>query len=188
LGLDLICKGLSADQIITSDMSKDEEQLYIHGTLERFQRATGTTAKGWMSPEYSNSLRTPELLAKAGVLYTLDWGSDEQPIRMVTSAGDIWALPVNIEYDDCYALLHEAVSIDEYVGRLRRGLSHLSLDGKEHGRTFVPTFRPWLMGQPFRAGALERLARELVSSSKVWVATPEDIIVHYREILAGEAS
>ncbi|MCC3264048.1 hypothetical protein LLE87_38405, partial [Paenibacillus polymyxa] len=44
--------------------------------------------------------RQSDLLAESGYRYTLNWCHDDQPMRMRTRAGDLWAIPYPQELND----------------------------------------------------------------------------------------
>ena len=80
-GCEIIGHGISASQMITSDMAEEEELGYIQASLEALRRATGTTPVGWLGPQYGESSRTPRLLARAGIGYVCDWPTTSSPIQ-----------------------------------------------------------------------------------------------------------
>ena len=70
---------------------------------------------GWMVwPGVRRVARTPQLLAQAGIRYVCDWTNDEQPYRMKTAQGELFALPIMLELDDVHALWYRRVPIDRY--------------------------------------------------------------------------
>src|SRR5690606_34081011 len=113
----------------------------------------GIDPRGWLGPEYSESERTPELVAAAGVDYLCDWLNDEQPYRM--NYGDLVALPMWCDYDDSYALVKRQMTEDDYNRIRTRGVDQLSKDGAQTARLMAFTIRPWLVGQPHRLGSIE---------------------------------
>ena len=56
----------------------------------------------------------------------------------------------------------------------------LHADGETTGRLLVLSVRPWLIGQPFRVGALERALQEITSWPGVWAARGNDIVSWFR--------
>jgi hypothetical protein len=80
--------------MITNQMSEAAERDYIRRAMETLTQASGQAPVGWWGPEYSESARTPPLLAQAGIRYVCDWANDEQPYRMKTIQGELFALPL----------------------------------------------------------------------------------------------
>ena len=185
-GCEIIGHGISASQMITSNMPEEEELEYIRGSLEALRRATGTAPAGWLGPEYGESSRTPRLLAQAGISYVCDWANDEQPYPMKGDSGELFALPIMLELDDIIALWDRRVTIDRYAQLLKEGFDTLYQDGEHNGRLMVLNLHPWLIGQPFRIGYLDDALGHMVRRRGVWAATGSQIIDWYRSHRPGE--
>ena len=110
-----------------------------------------------------------------------DWVNDEQPYPMTTAAGELYALPLALELDDVHAMHDRRVPPSRYARLLVESAEVLRQDGKQNGRVMMIQLRPWLSGQPFRVGALDRALGDLMESGEVWAATGGDIIDWYRE-------
>ena len=179
-GCEIIGHGVSVSQIISSNMSEQEEREYIQKSIEALRRATGTAPVGWLGPEYGESTRTPQLLAQAGIRYVCDWPNDEQPYPIKTPEGDLISLPVMLEFDDLNALWDRRVTIDKYAGLLKEGFDAMYRDGAQNGRSLVVNLHPWLIGQPFRIGSLDDALGYMMSRQGVWAATGSEIVDWYR--------
>ena len=175
-GCEIIAHGMSATQMITSQMTEQQERDYIHTSIEAVASATGSAPVGWLSPEYGESARTPQLLAQAGIRYVCDWTNDEQPYRMTTPQGELYALPMMLELDDIHALWDRRVQIDRYEQLLRESFQILYRDGADNGRLLVLHLHPWLIGQPFRIGFLDAALGDMVQRQGVWAAHGSQII------------
>ena len=179
-GCEIIGHGVSANQMITSNMPEQEELEYIRACVEALRRATGTAPAGWLGPEYGESSRTPGLLAQAGISYVCDWVNDEQPYPMTEQPGELYALPVMLEMDDVNALWDRRVTIDRYGQLLKDGFDTLYRDGERNGRVMVLNLHPWLIGQPFRIGFLDDALGHIFQRQGVWAATGSEIIDWFR--------
>ena len=179
-GCEIIGHGISASQMITSDMPEQEEMEYIRACVEALRRATGTFPAGWLGPEFGESSRTPGLLAQAGISYVCDWVNDEQPYAMTEQPGELFALPVMLELDDVNALWDRRVTIDRYGQLLKDGFDTLYRDGDQNGRLMVLNLHPWLIGQPFRIGYLDDALGHMFQRQGVWAATGSQIIDWFR--------
>lgn len=180
-GVEFIGHGVSVSRMITSNMSETEERAYIRTALDTLHRATGATPLGWFGPEYGESNRTPALLAEAGIQYVCDWANDEQPYRMTTSQGELYALPIMLELDDIHALWERRVPIDRYRDLLIESAAILSRDGADNGRLLVLNLHPWLIGQPFRIGFLDAALKAITQGSAVWAAHGSSIVDWFRQ-------
>jgi allantoinase len=185
-GCEVIGHGISVSRMITSNMSLEEEDEYIRASIESLIRATGTAPQGWLGPEYGESTRTPQLLARAGLRYVCDWANDEQPYPMKTDQGQLFALPIMLELDDVIALAHRRVTIDSYGGMLKQGFDTMYRDGSSSGRLMVLNLHPWLIGQPFRIGVLDDALGHIMRHQGVWAATGSEIIDWYQAHSPGE--
>ena len=179
-GCEIIGHGVSVSQMITSNMSEQEEREYIQNSVEALTRATGTAPTGWLGPEYGESSRTPQLLAQAGIRYVCDWVNDEQPYPIKTPQGDLCALPTMLEPDDINALWDRRVTIDRYGQMLKESFDTIYRDGAQNGRVLVLNLHPWLIGQPFRIGYLDDALGHMMRRQGVWAATGSEIVDWYR--------
>src|SRR5262245_13631654 len=175
-GCEFIAHGISANRMITSRMSEDEERAYVRSAITALTRATGQAPTGWLGPDYGESARTPGLLAEAGIRYVCDWVNDEQPYRLSVAQGELHALPVTLPLDDIHALWERRVEIDRYGEMIRQTFDGLYRDGERSGRLLVLNLHPFLMGQPFRVGVLDAALAHIVSHPGVWAATGAEII------------
>jgi allantoinase len=180
-GAEIMGHGISVSRMITSKMSEQDERQYIQDSVERLTRATGATLLGWLGPEYGESARTPQLLAEAGMRYVCDWTNDEQPYRMKSSQGELYALPIMLELDDVNALWYRRLAIDRYADLLIESFETLFRDGAQNARLLVLNLHPWLIGQPFRIGYLDQALGVIMSRQGVWAATGGEIIDWYRQ-------
>ena len=120
--------------MITSRMTEEEERAYIDESIAALREASGRSPRGWAGPEYGESARTPQLLAQAGIRYVCDWANDEQPYRMKTDTGELYALPVMVELDDAFALRDRRFRVDEYCQQLKDAFDALYEDAAASGR------------------------------------------------------
>jgi len=178
-GCEFIGHGISASRMITSRMSEQEEADYIAESIAALREATGEPPLGWAGAEYGESARTPQLLARAGIRYVCDWANDEQPYRMTTAAGELYALPAMVELDDAFALRDRGFRVDEYCDQIREAFDTMLRDAATSGRVLVLNLHPWLMGQAFRIGFLEDVLAHMMKQEGVWAASGAEIVEAY---------
>lgn len=178
-GCEFIAHGISVNRMITSRMAEAEEREYIRTSIDAVTRATGTPPRGWLGPESGESPRTPQLLAGAGLRYVCDWANDEQPYRMKVPEGELHALPVSLPLDDLNALWERHIDIDAYSLMIRETFDTLHAEGADNGRLLVLTLHPFLIGQPFRIGALDEALDHVMRHDAVWSATGSEIVDWY---------
>ena len=180
-GYEIIGHGMAVSRMITSRMTEAEERRYIGESLDALARATGTTPRGWLGPEFGESARTPGLLAEAGVRYVCDWANDEQPYPMKTPSGELFALPLILDLDDVFALRDRRFPVDGYVRTVKQAFDRIYRDAAKSGRLFVLTIHPYLMGQPFRIGFLDDALRHMRRRKGVWSASGGEIVEWYSQ-------
>ena len=180
-GCEIIGHGISVSRMITSNMTEGEERQYIQASLDTLTEATGLRPQGWFGPEYGESDRTPQLLAELGVAYVVDWANDEQPYPMTTGEGALFALPLLYELDDVIAISQKLMPVFEYEQMLIENFDVLREDGATTGRLMALNWHPWLVGQPFRIGSIDRALGHIMGKKGVWAATGSEIIDWYRQ-------
>jgi allantoinase len=179
-GCEIIGHGISASQVITSKMSEAAERDYITTALTRLTRAIGQAPAGWFGPEYGESARTPQMLAQAGIRYVCDWANDEQPYRIKTPQGELFALPLMLELDDLHAMGERHIPVTRYAALLVDSFEQLYRDGRHNGRLFMLHLHPWLSGQPFRIRYLDTALATIMRRHGVWAASGSAIIDWYQ--------
>jgi peptidoglycan/xylan/chitin deacetylase (PgdA/CDA1 family) len=179
---EVVAGGLSASRPVTSAMAEDEERDYVELTLDRLAAATGTRPAGWLGPEHSESTRTPRLLAEAGLRYVADWGNDELPYPMTGAGGELWGFPLSWELSDQAAAFLRGVAPSTWAASVATAFDVLHDGG---GRVFALHLHPWVSGQAYRAGSVERVLAHLAGADQVWFASPAAIVEHCRAQVAG---
>ena len=179
-GVEFMAHGISVSQMITSNMSADQELKYIQETMAAIKIATGTDPVGWLGPEYGESERTPQLLAKSNIKYVCDWANDEQPYPLKSPDGELTALPIMLELDDVIAMAHRRVNVDRYANMLTESCDVLYENGSDNGRLLVLNLHPWLIGQPFRINYLDEALSTIMKKPLIWTATGSEVTNWYR--------
>tara|TARA_B110001454_G_scaffold205265_1_gene214715 strand:- start:97 stop:975 length:879 start_codon:yes stop_codon:yes gene_type:complete len=172
-GCEIIAHGVSGSQMITGNMSVEEETVFIHSSRDKMQAATGNVPRGWHGTDYGESNRTPDLLRQAGFDYVTDWVNDEQPYPM---RDGLTALPTMLEMDDLFTLSQRRVTIDRFAQSVTDAFDTMYRESDTSGRLLTMNLHPWLIGQPFRIGYLEEALRHIMGHDGVWAATGSEIV------------
>ena len=176
---EFIGHGQTATRLITSAMTEEEEQSYISNSINTIERVTSRRPIGWMGPSYSESTRTPKLLAAEGIRYVCDWPNDEQPYKMKVPTGEMHSLPILLDLDDFYMLWARTLPIMDYSRLLKDSFDRLYFDGKSSGRLMTLNLHPWLIGQPYRSKYLDEALSYITGHSNIWKATGAQIVDWY---------
>ena len=83
------------NSILLNRQSEDEERALIREVVETIAAGTGARPRGWLSPALSETHRTLDLLAEAGIEYVGNWVNDEQPYPMRVKTGSMIRCPIH---------------------------------------------------------------------------------------------
>jgi hypothetical protein len=176
-GWELVGHGRAANLLVTSAMSEDEEREHLAASRAAIAAATGVEPRGWAGPEASESHRTPRLAAEAGYDYLLDWGNDDQPVRM--THGELVSVPVPVELSDHLVLSAGSAQTPWDFGDILG--DHLDcLCGQDTASVLTVTLRAHLSGQPFRARYVREFLAAAVARPEVWPATAGEVVDEFR--------
>ncbi len=170
-GHEIIAHSTDMNGTIATGLPVDEERALIAASLDTLERATGTRPLGWLSIARSQSWDTPDLLREAGLRYCCDWVNDELPYRFNNG---LINLPLNHELSDRQIITVQQQSADSYAQQMRDAFDWLAGEGA--GRLLPLHLTPYIMGLPYRIGALEDLLTDLAARPQAWVATGAEIV------------
>ena len=152
--------------------SEDEERQAIADCQAIHRSVTGRNLRGWFSPAASNTLATPDLVAKAGISYLCDLYHDDQPSDIRVSQGQLCSLPYSMEINDSIAW-RRGMEAADFAQKIRDEFDTLYAEG---GRVMNIAVHPFIMGQPHRIAALSEALDYILGHSGVWCATGAEII------------
>lgn len=187
-GAEIVASGISAVDLLTEQTPEDVERSYVDESLTRIEKATGVRPRGWFSSEYSESSRTPQILADSGVRYVCDWVNDDQPYFMSHGEPPLVAMPPSYELDDANAMLQRKVTAASYGRMLVDAFDVLYREAVTSGRLYLLHLRPWLSGQPFRIGQLEGAFAHITNRPYVWTASTGEIADAFARSGAAESA
>lgn len=177
---ELVGHGVTQRQAITSLMSEEDERNYIRTSIEALRRASGKDPMGWLGPEHSESHRTPAILAEYGIRYCCDFPNDEQPYRIHTPSGEMYALPCMIEIGDTMGHYNRKMALPRWVQMVKETVDVMLDDAAKTGLLLAFRLHPWCIGQSYRIKYLDEIVSDLVRRTGVWMATGAEIIEWYR--------
>ena len=162
-----------ATRCITSRMPEAEEQAVITAARSAVHDATGESPPGWCGQDFSESERTPALLAEAGFLYTTDWANDDRPFLLGPYNGrTLLALPPQPEWNDLECMWLRRVTPQVWADCVTEGFAYLHQEG---GGVFNLTLHPWIAGQAHRIRYLRDALSRTLGKSGVWRTTTDDL-------------
>jgi peptidoglycan/xylan/chitin deacetylase (PgdA/CDA1 family) len=181
-GWEVIAHGVSQRRAITAEMSEADERGYIRSSLDAVARVANVMPSGWLSPEQSESTRTPGLLADAGVDYLCDWANDDQPYLIGGAHRPLVSLPLMQEISDVNLHWNRRVTMARWAALVIEAFDTLYREGRDSGRLFVLPLHPWCIGQPFRVRYLDRVLAHIRKHDEVWMTTGAEIAAWYRRL------
>ena len=188
-GGELLGHGWNMDCAHSAAVDEASERRWISDTLEALGAWSATPLRGWLSPARSQSARTPELLAAAGLSWCADWVNDELPYRFRTEQGELLNLPLPLELEDRFIIGENLHSETEYADQLIDAADFLLAEALQRGgRLLSLNLHPWVIGQPHRIGQLERVLAHLRGfGDQLWNAGPSHILAASGLVADGPA-
>ncbi len=161
--------------------TEEQEREFYRDTIDTLKVHTGKQLKGMLGPAISHTVRTPDLMAEAGLIYSTDWYHDDQPVPIKVKSGKLVSVPYSIELND--GLLFHGNSIPyegDYFARICKGqFDQLYREGAESGRVMCIALHPFLVGQPHRVRYLDEVLGYIMSHEGVWQTTADEIAEYY---------
>ncbi len=181
-GWEVIANGQDMEHLHHGGLALDDEKKLVEDTLALLRKASGQPVRGWLSPAKSESAHTPDLLAAAGVDYVCDWVNDDMPYPMRTTSGRLHAMPHPIDIDDTTILVQNHHTEDDFRDQLCDQFDLLYRESaSQGGRIMAISLHPWVIGQPYRIGALEQALAHIMRHRGVWAATGSEILDAWRK-------
>ncbi len=181
-GHEVLCHGWDMDTLHYGGLDPKRERDIVAKSLETLRAASDQAVVGWISPAKSQSPITPQLLVEHGVEFMCDWVNDDLPYEFRTPAGSITALPQSIELEDRFVIADNGHSESEWAQQIVDACDFLIDEAQTTGagRLLALNLHPWMIGQPHRIGALERVLEHVMGTGKAWSAGPQEIIKVWR--------
>ena len=158
--------------------TEEQEREFYQDCIETLSRYTGKRLKGMLSPPFSGTERTPDLMAEAGLIYHADWMHDDQPVPIKVKAGKLVSVPYSIEINDGEVFRNHFEG--EYFVRICRAqFDQLYKEGEHSGLVMCIALHPFFIGQPHRVKYLDQILSYIMSHDRVWQTTADEIAEYY---------
>ncbi|WP_028312010.1 polysaccharide deacetylase family protein [Derxia gummosa] len=168
-----------------SALAPEAEAALLAACRARIAAESGRAPEGWLSPWIAETPRTPDLLAAAGYRYTLNWCHDDQPTRLRTAAGPLWAIPYPQEANDIPAVIARQMTGAQFAELLADQFDEMREQSAHQPLVMGIALHPYLVGQPHRLRPLRRVLARIAAADDVWLTTPGRIAAHM-DALAAE--
>jgi allantoinase len=168
-------------------MDEPTERALIAEVLDTIHHATGTRPRGWLGPGLAETVRTPDLLAEHGIIYTADWGVDEQPFPVRVESGRMIAMPYG-HVADLATFALNGWAPEPFYRMVCDQFDALSREGERSGQVLAIALHPYIIGVPFRLTWLDKALAHIVKHEHVWLATGGEIADWYYAHYYDEAA
>ena len=161
-------------------MDHEAEKGAIQAVTEKIESATGQRPRGWLGPALTESPHTNDVLAELGYTHTLNWGIDDEPVRLTAGGGDFLSVPYASEFNDIPIFAMQGQTGAQWAEAICDQFDQLLAEGADRPRVMSFGVHPFLTGQPYRARhfvtALEHMTKH---GDDVWFATTDEIADWY---------
>lgn len=171
----------TTNSILINRQTEAEERALVNTVVDTIAKRTGKRPRGWLSPALSETTRTLDFLAAAGIDYVGNWVNDDQPYPMRVKSGRMLSMPYSAEINDIPALLGLHQSPDMFGQMICDQFDVLYEDGAKTGRVMSICLHPFLIGHPHRSKYLDQALKHITSRQEVWLTTGSEIADWYRK-------
>ena len=176
-GHEIMAHGVNMDTLHYGGLDESKEVAQISNCLETLESICKKKMKGWLSPAYSQSFNTPDLLTASGIEYCGDWANDDLPYKMNTKNGSLINLPISQEISDRQIITNYHHTEESYVQQIKDQLEVLSTETIQYGGRLISlTIHPYIMGLPYRINYLKEVINWVMNQPNTFSATAEEII------------
>lgn len=174
-GHEVIAHSTDMNGTIDSTLGVEAERALIAEAMERIVAASGVRPTGWLSIAHQQSFATLDILKEQGLTYCCDWVNDELPYRF---ANGLINLPLNHELSDRQIITVQQKSAESWAESMGDAFAWLAREAAESGggRMLPIHLTPYIIGLPYRIGALEALLSDLTKRPEAWFARGDEIV------------
>ncbi|MFQ6010962.1 MAG: polysaccharide deacetylase family protein [Nitrososphaerales archaeon] len=165
-----------ANSWFLGDIDEKTERAMIKEVVRTIKGSTGKHPRGWLGPAMAETYRSLDILAENGIKYVCDWTNDDQPYPMKVKRGSLFSIPYSAELNDLPIFIRNGLTSDEFYQMCKDQFDTLYEEGGENGRVMCLSLHPFVIGQPFRIKALDRVLKYITNKKGVWVTTGSEII------------
>ena len=157
----------------------DDEVEIIEKTLDIVTRFAGKKPRGWFGPGLTQTFKTLDHLAAAGIEYFGDWVIDDQPVPVRTEHGPLVALPYNYEIHDIVLMAIQHHPSEVYRNRALDYFETIYGESYETVKIMAVAMHPYLSGSPHRIRYVRETLEYILSRPGVVCWDGEQILDWY---------
>ena len=169
-----------------NEVPPEEERKIIRNAYATIERTAGKRPRGWLSSGLQETWQSVDILAQEGCQYVCDWTNDDQPYVMELDAGrSLLSVPYSYDINDKPVFETKNRMPADFTEMICRQFDVLYKEGAQSGRVMAIALHPYIIGMPYRIGALDKALAYIKGHDGVCFATGEEIV---RAYLASKAS
>ena len=160
-------------------MDEAQERAFYADNIASLQRHTGQRLQGILTPAITNTARTPELIAEAGLTYHADWVHDDVPVPILVPGRRVVSMPYSYDLNDAPLWDGRPYGGRYFVDACKAAFDRLYSESADGGRVFCIALHPYQIGQPHHIGHLREILDHICAHDGVWHATGDDMAAHF---------
>lgn len=180
-GHEIIAHGVDMDTLHYGGLDEATEKQQITQAIETLRQLSGQQVNGWLSPAYSQSANTSDLLKALGMDYCCDWANDNLPYPMQTKHGELTILPLSQEINDRQIVVDYHHNEAQFLEQIKDNFDCLYAEAsQDNGRIISIVLTPYISGLPYRIHVIEEAFAYMTSFEGVGNMTGNEIFEWYR--------
>lgn len=173
---EIAAAGTDMGRLHHGELDRASEEAMVVESFGTLRQLSGEAVTGWHSPAHSQSVHTPDLVAAKGGKYLADWINDDMPYAFRTRAGELTQMPLSWDLSDHKILHVQNMPVTDYEWQVNAAFDALDAESRSRGaRILSLSLSPWIIAQPSRIRALDRLLTRFLAVEGVGAATGEAI-------------
>lgn len=173
---EIAAAGTDMGRLHHGELDRASEEAMVSESFGTLRRLCGQDVTGWHSPAHSQSSATPDIVAEHGGKYLADWINDDMPYAFRTTAGELTQLPLSWDLSDHKILFAQNMPIADYEYQINAAFDVLEMESRTRGaRVLSMSLSPWVIAQPSRIRALDRLLARFLDVDGVGCTTGEEL-------------
>ncbi len=163
-----------------NEVPPEDERKIIRNAFATIERASGRRPRGWLSSGLQETWESVDILAAEGCQYVCDWTNDDQPYVMELEAGGrLLSVPYSYDINDKPVFETKHHMSADFTEMICRQFDVLYNEGAQSGRVMAIALHPYIIGMPYRIGALDKALEYICGHPDVWLTTGGEITDHY---------
>jgi peptidoglycan/xylan/chitin deacetylase (PgdA/CDA1 family) len=157
----------------------EDQKAMIERSMDTLEKFCGKRPVGWLGPGLTETHETPDLLTAAGVKYIGDFPYDDEPSEIRTANGPLVTLPYTVENNDIPLMIVQHHEAAYWTQKCCDTFDRYYLEAAERPKIMAIAIHPYISGQPFRIGYLEKVYEHINKHSGVVHWNGEQILDWY---------